>query len=104
MRVAQYLLLLAGLSCPLAAQIIQGTITGNVTDSTGAAIPGVAITVTSDQTGTVNRTVTTGAGVYSVPALPAGTYSITAEKTGFQRVAAHGLTLESAQTLRQDFT
>jgi hypothetical protein len=92
------------LNCPSAAQIIQGTITGNVTDSAGAGIPGVAVSVTNDQTGTVSRTVTTGLGVYSAPALPAGTYSINAEKTGFQRVAVHGLILESAQTLRQDLT
>src|SRR5215472_8010102 len=98
MRVLRSLLLLAALNCPSAAQIIQGTITGNVTDSAGAGIPGVAVSVTNDQTGTVSRTVTTGLGVYSAPALPAGTYSINAEKTGFQRVAVHGLILESAQT------
>ncbi|HWB84673.1 MAG TPA: TonB-dependent receptor [Bryobacteraceae bacterium] len=106
-RIAQTLFFLGLITIwvgPLTAQIIQGTLTGNVSDSSGAAIPGVNITVTNEQTGTASRTVTTGAGVYSVPALPAGTYTVTAEKSGFQRMAIQGLQLGSAQTLRQDLT
>jgi hypothetical protein len=87
----------------MVAQIIQGTITGNVTDASGAAIPAVVIIVTNDQTGTINRSVTTGAGVYSIPALPAGTYSVEADKEGFERMVVNGLQVGSAQTIRQDF-
>src|SRR5579872_1700879 len=92
------------LAYPVSAQIIQGTITGSVTDASGSAMPEVAIAIANQQTGAVTRIQTTGAGVYSAPALPAGRYVVTAEKTGFQRVTVHDLNLESAQTLRQDIT
>jgi hypothetical protein len=93
-------LLLAASSCW--GQIVQGTITGNVTDASGASIPGVQVTVRNQETGIVNRTISTGAGVYSLPDLPPGNYTISADKAGFQRLTVQGLTLGSAQTARQD--
>ncbi len=63
-----------------------GTVTGTVTDSTGAVIPNAALTVTNPATA-ATRTVTANAqGLYSVPALVAGTYQVKAEVTGFQTV------------------
>jgi hypothetical protein len=83
-------------------QIIQGTITGSVTDASGASIPGVEVTARNEATGVISRTTSTGAGVYSFPDLPSGTYSVSAAKPGFQVFTAKGLTLASAQTIRQD--
>lgn len=83
-------------------QIIQGTFTGSVTDASGAAIPGVSVTARNEQTGVTSRTTTTGTGVYSLPDLPAGTYTINAGKPGFQQMTVQGLILGSAQTVRQD--
>jgi hypothetical protein len=83
-------------------QIIQGAITGSITDPSGASIPGVQVTARNQETGIVSRTVSTGAGVYSMPDLPPGTYSISAEKPGFQRLTVQGVALGSAQTVRQD--
>jgi hypothetical protein len=59
-------------------------IVGTVKDTTGAVLPGVAITVRNDQTGAVRETVTNDAGYYSVQALRPGTYSVTAALTGFK--------------------
>ena len=56
-----------------------GSITGTVTDPTGAVIPNVKITATRVETGVAQSTVTTGAGTYTLPRLIVGTYNVTAE-------------------------
>jgi hypothetical protein len=64
------------------AQSDTGKISGTVKDPAGAAVPGATITVTNDRTGD-ERTATSGAdGTFSVPALKASTYTVTAETTG----------------------
>jgi hypothetical protein len=68
----------------LLAQSSNGSISGTVTDGTGASIPGVTITATNTATG-INRTaVSTNTGWYEVPNLPPGNYLVTAELAGFQ--------------------
>jgi hypothetical protein len=99
----KHLIAIFFLAASASGQIIQGTITGSITDASGASIPGVEVTARNEQTGVTNRTVSTGAGVYSLPDLPSGSYSITATKPGFQRYTKQNLTLASAQTVRQDF-
>jgi hypothetical protein len=93
-------LLLTASSC--FGQIIQGTITGNVTDASGASIPGVQVLARNEQTGITSRTISSASGVYALPDLPAGSYAISADKPGFQHLTIQGLTLGSAQTARQD--
>ena len=56
-----------------------------MTDSSGAAVPGANVTVTSQATNANSTAVTTGDGVYSIVALPPGTYRIRIEKSGFKR-------------------
>lgn len=85
------------------AQVVLGTITGTVTDKSGAIMPNVEVTLTNQETGVVRNTASTSAGVYSILELPAGSYTISANITGFQRITMSGLKLSSAQTLRQDF-
>ncbi|HEX5483457.1 MAG TPA: carboxypeptidase-like regulatory domain-containing protein, partial [Terriglobia bacterium] len=67
------------------AQVSRGTITGIVTDPSGAVVPGVAVTIANTATGVKNNAVTNASGIYTVPLLPAGTYNVIAEKTGFRR-------------------
>jgi hypothetical protein len=63
-----------------------GRISGNVTDSTGSAVPNASVTV-SDSSTNLSRTVTTDeAGFYTVTNLPVGSYSILVELTGFKKV------------------
>lgn len=86
----------------LYGQNIMSSIVGHVTDPSGASVPGVAITVSSTETG-VSRTATTGpSGTYSVPALLAGVYTVTAKKQGFKVYSVSGIRLLSAQTSRVD--
>ena len=60
-------------SIPTWAQTDRGTITGTVTDATGAVVAGVSITVTNTNTGIVSKTTSGGGGGYTVPLLPVGT-------------------------------
>src|SRR5689334_5293604 len=60
----------------LLAQTERGNITGVVTDSTGAAVPGAAVTITHRATNTTVRLSTTNAGEYNAAALNPGDYSI----------------------------
>jgi carboxypeptidase family protein len=72
--------------CATASAQVQTTsaITGTVTDSSGAVMPGVKITVRNGETGAVRETITNDAGHYSVQALRPGKYSITAALPGFK--------------------
>jgi hypothetical protein len=99
---------LAGLFtvCALAAQLVaqsdRGTITGTVTDSSGALIPNVPIVLTNTQTGTKEDTVTTGTGNYTLPGLPVGTYSLFVSYPGFSKYEQTGIEVQVAVTARVD--
>jgi carboxypeptidase family protein len=75
----------------LHAQAPTGAIGGVVSDPTGSVIPGTRILVTNKQTGAQRTLVTTNEGDYSVPALLAGVYEVTAEAAGFQRLVREAL-------------
>src|SRR5215831_8415455 len=69
----------------LQAQNTSGSITGTVQDATGAVIPGVQVSLINQEQGAAARqTVTNEAGIYLFSALPAATYTITAELAGFK--------------------
>src|SRR5215831_2472064 len=77
------------LSCAAAmyGQTGQGTVTGSVTDTTGAVISGVSVVVRNQNTGFVYNAVTTPEGIYRVPYLNVGTYEITFSAPGFKKLA-----------------
>jgi hypothetical protein len=79
-----------------------GTILGTVTDSTGAIVPGVKVTVTNTATNSTFRTTTSSAGDYYAPSLEPGTYSVSAELKGFQKSVTTGFTLAVDQKVRID--
>ena len=89
-------LLLAGTAL---AQVDRGTITGIVTDSSGAVVPGVTITVTNVGTGIATRVVTNATGTYSVPLLPAAVYRLTAEREGFKKYTQTNITVSVGSTI-----
>jgi hypothetical protein len=85
-----------------AAQDIFGVIAGTVTDSTGAAVPGVTVTITNQDT-KLGRTVTTdGRGFYIAPQLPVGTYKVAAEAKGFKTTVKVGNDLVAGAHLTVD--
>src|ERR1019366_3880356 len=86
------------------AQVSRGMITGIVTDPTGAAVPGVAITITSIGTGVANKVKTNESGMYTVPLLEEATYQLSAEKAGFKRYEQPGILVQVGGTARIDFS
>jgi Carboxypeptidase regulatory-like domain/TonB-dependent Receptor Plug Domain len=88
----------------LHAQSDRGRIVGTVRDSTRAVLPKVSITATNLGTGFRTRGVSSDSGYYVLPYLPAGTFRITAELSGFKTQVRGRVVLQVAQTLRQDIT
>src|ERR1051325_10083033 len=80
-----------------------GEITGEVKDSAGAVVVGARVTVTNTATAATRETVTTGAGVYSFPAMQPGVYDIQVEHPGFRRSLRSAVELQVQQTARIDF-
>src|SRR5215467_8739767 len=68
---------------PANAQVTGATLSGIVTDATGAIIPGVTISIKNRGTGAVRTVMTDEAGLYSAPNLQAGSYDDTATQAGF---------------------
>ena len=66
------------------AQVDTGTILGTVTDQTGAVIPAVKVTLTSEGTGAASITQTRGDGTYTFTPIRIGSYTVTAEIAGFE--------------------
>ena len=81
----------------------SGSLNGTVTDPTGAAIPGAAVTVHNADTGSDRALESNGAGVYSAPFLQPGRYDITVSKSGFTKVDRQGITIEVGRTVTIDF-
>ena len=90
---------------PAIAQIGQtAVLTGTVTDASGAALPGVTVTASSESLIGGSRTATTEInGVYRFPALPPGTYTVAVELSGFSR-ATREARLQLGQTTSIDIS
>jgi hypothetical protein len=67
------------------AQTIFGRISGTVTDSSDAVVPGATVTVTNSATNLVRTTTTDEGGFYTVTNLPVGSYTVSVEKAGFKK-------------------
>ena len=86
--------LLAFCCAQAGAQGFFGTISGVVTDASGAVIPGATITVTNVDTNVVTSLKTNGAGVYNASSLNPGRYKVQAEAKGFKTAVADKILLE----------
>jgi hypothetical protein len=80
------------------AQLTTGTITGTVSDSSGAAVPGATIAVKNVDTGATRNTVASPTGRYEVPNLPVGKYDVSASLAGFQTSIRAGVELTVGKT------
>lgn len=83
-------------------QGITGSISGTVTDSSGAVIPGAKVTIVQTETNATHIAMTSGVGTYHVTLLPPGHYNIKAEKSGFKVSEQRGITLAIDQTVESD--
>lgn len=78
-----------------------GELKGSVTDVSGALVPGASVSIRNVQTGVVNATTTNQSGLYDVPFLAPGNYTVKFSKTGFRDVVREGIVLQ-IQTLQID--
>ncbi len=92
------------LICALAAfaQGDRGTITGTVTDPTGAVVPNANIQVVNSDTSAVYKVATTNTGNYTLANLPVGTYVLTVDNAGFKKFERPNLVVQVAETIRVD--
>ena len=85
-------------------QVNNATLTGSVTDSTGAVLPGVSVTATNMATGVVSTVLTNESGAYTIPSVLPGSYTVSAELPGFQKQNYQKVELGNAITVRLNFT
>src|SRR2546425_6021484 len=88
---------------PAAAQAARSQLNGTVTDRTGGVIVGATVVATALDTQIESKTATTDAGVYVIPYLPAGRYTIHVTSAGFRRAVTETVVLRVGQTLTIDF-
>jgi hypothetical protein len=81
-----------------------GTVTGIVTDASGAAVPNATVTIVEDATGVSRTTQTNDSGNYSMPTLKPGTYTITVESTGFQKAQQKNVVVNPGQPTGVDIS
>jgi len=91
------------LAAPVFAQQYTGVFTGQVTDASGAAIPGVAVTIVNAETGVkVFSDRSSEQGIYLAPSLRSGVYHLAFEARGFKRAEVRGVNLLSEQRAQVD--
>src|SRR5262245_25166789 len=104
-RLARLLFALALVSvaaAPVAAQDFRGGIRGTITDATGGVLPGVSVTVANAETKISQTVVTDDRGLFEVLYLNAGTYTVTAELSGFRTAVRQGQQVRVGDVARVD--
>src|SRR3954467_14906379 len=88
---------------PARAQAVSGGLVGNLTDQSGASMPGATVTITETNTNITKTTTTNESGSYSFPSLKDGTYKVVAELSGFKKVVRDRVIVAVNTTVRVDF-
>ena len=86
----------------LHAQTTNGSIQGTVSDPNGGAVAGASVTARNLDTGLTHATSTTDAGIYSLPNLPPGRYSVTVEAPNLKKYVREGVTVATGTTVALD--
>src|SRR5689334_20741015 len=85
-------------------QAVTGSIVGNVTDASGAAVAGAKVTITETDTGISRSAVSNVEGGYVMPYLQPGKYKVEVEKSGFKKSTASEVLLATGQSVRVNAT
>jgi len=96
-------LLILLVASPLFASGPTGTITGTITDPSGAVVPKARVIVRNEGTNATRDAETNEDGDYTVALLPPGRYRVAVESAGFRRSVFHGVSVDVDQTVRLDF-
>lgn len=98
------ILMIGGLlSLSAHAQITVGHVTGTITDSSGAVIPGADVTLANSGTNIAQHTVSTSSGSYTFEQVDPGTYSLRVEAKGFAAAVTNGIVVHVQQTVTQNY-
>lgn len=92
------------LGVALAWASITGSISGVVTDTSGAVLSGATVVATETQTGVKTSATTDAKGFYNLPALAVGVYDVEIRHTGFKTFRKTGLVIDANSALRVDTT
>ena len=93
-----FVLLGAFTAGPLLAQVERASIVGNITDKSGAAMPGVEVSVTNDGTNATIRVTSDDSGSYTAVNLIPGSYTVGATRSGFRSMTFRNFVLQVGQT------
>ena len=97
------LLILAGLAVPAGAQLYAGSVTGVVSDQTGALIAGADVTLVDAEKGFTFTAKTDDKGRYLFRSVPPGVYNLSVKATGFKDQARNGIKVDVTQNVGADF-
>lgn len=100
--VATVLWLCTGVPHAFSQATNSGTVIGQITDPSGALIPGAKVTLTDPSAGVTLRSVTNGQGKFLFSDVPPGTYTITVSKTGFSATKSTGLVVNVSTQLTEN--
>jgi len=89
---------------PAHAQLLQGSITGNVTDASQAAVAGAKVVATEQQTNFTRDTTTNESGIYNLLTMPPGTYNVVVTAPSFQTSTVTGVRVAPEQVTRTNMT
>jgi hypothetical protein len=100
LKLALALVLTVFLALPRAqAQQTLGGVVGTVTDTTGASLPGVSVTIVADGTNLTRTATSSETGSYALPNLPIGTYTVTFSRDGFAPSRFPGIAVQADRTI-----
>jgi len=88
---------------PVFSQTGAASLTGIITDESGATVPGANVTATNQATNVAYTAVSNRSGTYTITSLPVGTYVVKAELSSFKMAATKPIQLEAMQIVRIDF-
>src|SRR3954453_20327856 len=87
---------------PAQAQVLNGSIVGQVADSSSAIVPGATVRITQRETNQTRVATSSSAGDFNFPTLPGGVYDLVITKDGFQTFSARGVDVTAGQVARVD--
>src|SRR5450432_1651758 len=103
-RCATVLIALACASRIVDAQVLYGSLTGNVTDPSSATVPGVKVLAVNTETGLSREATTDERGVYQFANVQSGAYKVTVTAPSFQAMAQTDVRVNANEVRRVDFT
>ena len=101
-RIGVFVGLIAGTATPAAGQVLYGGMTGTVTDSTGANVPGASVTITHKETNFSREAVSTATGMYTFTNVQPGAYDVKVSLQGFREFVKTDVPVSVNQISRVD--